>query len=380
MSNKNYYDILEIPKTATADEIRSAYKKLALKYHPDKNLNNQAEAEAKFKEIQTAYECLSDPAKKKSYDTYGSESHFRQGGGQYSNGFGSGGFEDIFSQVFGGADIFGQKKQKQKKGQLSPRAGHDVEISITISLKESYIGIKQKVEYSRFIQCSSCNGMCCAAGEKLAECTKCNGTGYASMNQGGFFSVQYECSACNGEGFIIKNGCVACKGTGRKRITESTQISIPAGVEKGNILKLNDLGDAGIFGGQSGNLLVAINVQKDNTFTREGNNLRSTIKLQYPYLVMGCEIVIKLINDSEETIKVPAGSQVNDIITIKGKGFSRPGSRIKGDCIISLMCDIPKNISNEAEKHLKDYASNLKLEDKKPQDGFLSGLFKNFFQ
>jgi molecular chaperone DnaJ len=374
MSKKNYYDILGVSKNATSDEIRAAYKKLALKYHPDRNLNNQAEAEEKFKEIQAAYECLSDPAKKQSYDTYGSENPYGQGGRHQH----AGGFEDVFSQMFGGADIFGTKREKKKKSALSPRAGHDVEISITISLKESFIGIKQKVEYSRFIQCAACKGMCCAAGEKPTECAKCHGTGYTSMNQGGFFSVQYECSACNGEGLVIKNGCSACRGTGRQRVQESTPIVIPAGVEKGNILKLNGLGDAGIFGGGSGNLLVAINVQNDMTFTRDGNNLCSTLKLPYPHLVLGCEIIIKSIDDSEELLKIPAGSQVNDTIVIKGKGFSKPGVKTRGNFIVTLICDIPKVLSAEAEKHLKDYAATLKSEEKK-QDGFLSGFFKKLF-
>lgn len=380
MANKNYYDILGISKTASAEEIRAAYKKLALQYHPDRNLNNQAEAEAKFKEIQAAYECLSDPTKKQAYDTYGSESPYGQSGRQHSNnGFHGTGFEDIFSQMFGGNDVFGSKKEKRKKGELSPRAGHDVEITVTISLKESFTGIKQKVEYSRFVQCFTCKGMCCLPGEKPVECARCHGTGYAAVNQGGFFSVQYECSACNGEGLIIKNGCVTCRGTGRQRVQESTQIVIPAGIEKGNILKLNDMGDAGLFGGTNGSLLVAINVQKDATFTREGNNLCSVLKLPYPYLVMGCEIVIKLIDDSEEVLKVPAGSQINDTIVLKGKGFAKPGSKIKGNCVVSLMCDIPKALSSEAEKHLKEYASTLKLDEKKSQDGFLSGFFKKLF-
>lgn len=376
---KNYYDILGVSKNATAEEIKKAYMKLAMQHHPDKNLNNKEEAEKKFKEINAAYETLSDTQKKSDYDTYGGENPYaNQGGGRGRHQ--SGVFEDLFSQFFseGGADIFGQGKQKQKKrSQINPKNGHDVEIGLTITLKEAFTGTKQKVSYSRFKSCVDCKGMCGAKGEKLSECSVCKGTGVIASQQG-WMTVQYECSKCNGEGLTIKNHCLTCKGSGRIRITEETVVVIPAGIDTGNILKLSELGDAGIYGGQYGNLMIGIQVQKDKTFTRNGNDLLSTLQLPYPHLVFGCEILVKLIDDSEELLKIPGGCAVGETIMIKNKGFFKAGSKTRGNFVVTVTCNIPKDLSNEAAINLKEYAANLEIDNKK-SDGFLSGFFKKLF-
>jgi molecular chaperone DnaJ len=373
---KNYYDILGVNKTATQDEIKKAYMKLAMQHHPDKNLNNKEAAEKKFKEINSAYETLSDPQKRQYYDMTGTEGTGRQGAGG-NQGFG--GFEDIFSHFFNQeGDIFNTGKQKQKKkGHITPKNGHDVEIGLTISLKESYTGTKQKVSYSRFKDCGDCKGMCSANGEKPAECGQCRGTG-AVTSQQGWMTVQYECNKCNGDGYTIKNPCATCHGSGRIKTSEETTIVVPAGIATGNVMRLSQLGDAGIYGGAYGNLMVAIQVQKDTTFERLNNDLLSTLKLPYPHLVLGCEILVKLIDDSEELLKIPRGCMVGEKITIKNKGFSKPGEKTRGSFIITITCDIPKNISEEAEKNLKDYATNLEISDKK-SEGFLSGFFKKLF-
>ena len=377
---KNYYDVLGVSKSATAEEIKKAYMKLAMQHHPDKNLNNKEEAEKKFKEINAAYETLSDTQKKKHYDTYGSDSPYTQS----SNSRGreqQGGFEDFFSQFFtnGSAEDFfgGGTQKKRKRSQISAKNGHDVEIGLTITLKESFTGTKQKVNYSRFKECIDCKGMCGTKGEKASECSQCKGTGTISSQQG-WMTVQYECNKCNGEGFNIKNPCATCKGSGRTRINEETIVVIPAGIDTGNVLRLSELGDAGVYGGQYGNLMIAVQVQKDRTFTRLENDLLSTLQLPYPHLVFGCEILVKLIDDSEELLKIPAGCMVGEKIIIKNKGFFKAGSKTRGNFVVTVTCDIPKNISIDAEKNLKEYAANLEIDNKK-SDGFLSGFFKKLF-
>ncbi len=377
---KNYYDVLGVSKDASPEEIKKAYMKLAMQHHPDKNLNNKIESEKKFKEINEAYETLSDSQKKKNYDTYGnSDNPFNNAGGGRGGRQNTGSFEDLFSFFTegGGEDIFGARQKQKKRSQISPKNGHDVEIGLTITLKESFTGTKQKVNYSRFQSCSECKGMCGEKGEKPSECTQCKGTGVMTSQQG-WMSVQYECNKCDGEGFNIKNTCKQCKGSGRIRINEETLVIIPAGIDTGNILRIYEMGDAGIYGGNYGNLMVAIQVQKDKTFSRSENDLLSTLQLPYPHLVFGCEILVKLIDDSEELLKIPSGCAVGEKIVIKNKGFFKAGSKTRGHFIVTVTCDIPKNLSINAENNLKEYATNLEINSKKT-DGFLSGFFKKLF-
>lgn len=377
--SKNYYEILGVNKNATDIEIKAAYKKLALQYHPDRNPNNKEEAEKKFKEINAAYDIIGDPQKRKEYDIRGESPYGNYGGGSQRSSGGAD-FGDFFSQFFNGdADIFGSSRRKQnKKTKFTPKNGHDVEIGITITLKEAFTGTKQKVKYSRFELCPECKGMCTKNPESIAECPQCHGSGTITGQQS-FFSVQYECPQCHGEGLIVKNPCSNCKGSGRIRTNKETTVSIPAGIETGNILAMSELGDAGIHGGKYGNLMIAVRVQTDKTFTREGNDLLSTLKLPYPHLVFGCEILVKSIDENEELLKIPAGSQVGSKITIKGKGFHKPNSSSKGNFIVTLTCDIPSSLSIEAEKNLKQYAANLEIQEKKSSEGFLSGFFKKLF-
>jgi molecular chaperone DnaJ len=375
---KNYYDILGVSKQASQEEIKAAHRKLVLQYHPDKHRNNKEEAEKKLQEINAAYDVIGDPEKRKQYDMTGSENPF--GGGRSSGGFHEGDFSDIFSKFFtDGADIFGGGRGKsRKKNHIHPQNGMDIELGITISLKESYSGVTQKIDYSRFITCSECKGFCAQKGEKPTDCPTCEGTGTVQSQQG-WISMQYECSQCHGSGFIIKNPCHPCRGSGRIRITEKKEIAIPAGVVTGSILRIREAGDTGIFGGKTGSLMVAISVQKDKTFSRDSdNNLLSSLKLSYPHLVFGCEVIVTLIDGSEETLKVPSGSQVNDTLLLKGKGFYKPGTKIRGNFLVKVTCDIPKSLSEEAKKALTEYSDHLAVEEKK-SDGFLKGFFKKLF-
>ena len=374
---KKFYEILEVAESASQEEIKKAYLKLAAKHHPDKNPSNKEAAEAKFKEISAAYEVLSDPKKREQYDRTGSADGFGgANGGQYS-GRGME-FEQVFADLFGGADIFGGRSNRRvKKTNFAPKNGHDVEIGLTISFKESFTGAKQKVDYSRFIVCEHCHGACSEKDEKPVECAQCKGYGVVDVASG-WASITYDCNLCQGQGLRIKNPCVFCRGSGRIRKQEEIEVVIPAGVESGNILRVEKKGDAGIYKGQYGNLLVGITVQKDKTFSRHEYDLQSTIRVPYSHLVLGCEIVVKLIDESEEILKIPAGCQIGEKIVIKGKGFPKIGSRSKGNFVVTVACDVPKKLSAAAAEKLKEYAAVADIEERK-SEGFLSGFFKKFF-
>jgi molecular chaperone DnaJ len=388
MSKRDFYEVLGVSKNATEAEIKSAYLKLAMKYHPDKNLNNKEEAEKKFKEVGEAYEVLSSPEKKRVYDQLGSDGYERNknNGGFNYEGFNSAGgssFEDLFShfsEMFG-SDIFEDgRRSKKKKKQFSPKSGQDIQINLTISLKDSFTGIKEKISYEKFSICIDCKNTGAENGILTTDiCSKCNGSGQINVNQGWISFVQ-PCTKCNGEGVFLKNPCKKCKGTSRIQKREETTVFIPAGIDNGNILRVSGAGDSGIFGGENGDLLININVQKDKTFFRSGDNIESSIKIPYPHLVFGCEIVVKNIDDSEHILKVPAGCQVNEKLSIKGKGFSKVnGGRGNGDFIITMICDIPKNTSEKGKEYLKKYSEELEINKNQKNEGFLSGFFKNLF-
>ncbi len=376
---KKFYEILEISETASQEEIKKAYLKLAAKHHPDRNATNKEVAEAKFKEINVAYEILSDPKKREQYDRTGSSDGFGAdtGGGRRYSGAGME-FEQVFADLFGGADIFGSRAaRKTKRTSFAAKNGHDVEIALTITFKESYTGAKQKVEYSRFVVCEHCQGTCSEKDEKPIECQQCKGYGAVDVASG-WASISYDCNVCQGQGLRIKNPCAPCRGSGRVRKQEELEISVPAGVETGNILRIEKKGDAGVYKGQYGNLLVAINIQKDKIFSRRDYDLESTLKVPYPHLVLGCEIMVKLIDDSEELLKIPAGCQIGERIVIKQKGFQKIGSKMRGNFVITVTCDIPKKLSDQGVSRLREYAAVIEVEEKK-SEGFLSGLFKKFF-
>lgn len=373
MAKRDYYEILGVPKSATAEEIKKAYRQLALKYHPDRNPDNK-EAENKFKEATGAYEVLSDKEKRARYDKLG-HAGMEQGYGPQHNGDMGDIFEnfsDIFENLFGAG---GGQRRKPKKTGPSAQRGHDLSQRIEITLKEAYMGCKKEIKIYRLEKCEACKGTGCKEGSKPVTCSTCKGHGEVQYQQG-FFAYRQPCSACHGQGFKISDPCSACRGQTRVQKHEKLSVSIPVGIFNQAELRVADKGDAGIFGGPAGDLYLAINILTDAKFSRQGNDLVTTLTLTYPQLVLGCQIEIENINSIRETIKIPKGCPIGKLVRVAGKGFPDLQSRVIGDLIIITQCDIPTKLNEDTKKALLEYSEKLDAQGSS-QSG-ISGFFKKF--
>jgi len=374
MSKKDYYSVLGVKKSASQDEIKKAYRKLALKYHPDRNPDNK-EAEENFKEAAQAYEVLSDEKKRRKYDQFGHAGMEGMGAG------GPGGmnmddifsaFGDIFGDIFGGG---GPRRQRKASGPV-PRRGHDLHKTISITLKEAFTGTKQEIKYYRFFPCKTCDGKGTKPGTSVQSCKTCNGTGQINMKQG-FFMYSQTCSACAGEGYTISDPCAECSGQSRIQQYDKFTVNIPKGIFNGAELRISGKGDAGVYGGNSGDLFLQINVIPDQKFSRVGDNIEVQVMLTYPQLVFGAQLEIENIDDSKVAIKIPKGCPAGERLFIPGKGFQKLRGKGRGDLVVVTQCHIPKKLDKETQGKLKEYA---KLIGNTPTDdgGGIAGFFKKF--
>jgi molecular chaperone DnaJ len=376
-TKKDFYTILGVPRTATKDEIKKAYRELALKYHPDRNPNNK-EAEEKFKEAAEAYSILSDDTKRAQYDKFGHAGAQGMGGFGHYNGQEID-LSDIFEQfgdIFGG--MFGEKKRQTRKrtAKLMPKQGHDLQHSLSITLKESFEGTKKAISYYHFVPCNECKGTGTAAQSKVELCSDCQGAGQIQI-QRGFFAYTQTCPTCRGEGVLIKNPCPNCKGQSRIQQYDTITVTIPKGIFDGANLRISEKGDAGIYGGKSGDLYITVTVKTDKNFTRVDDNLECIVTLTYPQLVFGADIEITSIDESKEAVKIPQGCTVGQKIVIPGKGFTKIRGRSRGDLVIITACHIPKKISAKASKLLKEYAEEIGSSTN-DSDGSIKSFFKKF--
>ncbi len=370
---RDYYEVLGVPRTASNDDIKSAYRKMAMKYHPDRNPGDK-KAEDSFKEAAEAYEVLSDQQKRSRYDQMGHAAN------DFGNSAGGAGFEGMdmddifgnFSDVFG--DLFAGGASRKKSSTSRGRAGLDLGKEVTLTLKEAFTGSTIDLSYSHFVPCDVCDAKGAQPGTKVVKCTDCNGTGQIQQRQG-FFVYAAVCSKCQGEGFAIPNPCETCKGHSRIRKHDRFSVNIPAGIYDQAELRITGKGDAGIYGGKSGNLILKITIKADPTYTREDNDLISSITLTYPQLVFGCQVEVVSIDGSKETIRIPKGCSVGEKIIIDNKGFPHLQSSKRGDFIVITQCFIPKKISTEARKVLMEY--NELVNNEQPSGGLLS-FFKKF--
>jgi molecular chaperone DnaJ len=376
MAKKDFYDTLGVAKTATQEDIKAAYRKLALKYHPDRNPNNK-EAEEKFKEATAAYEVLSDEQKRKQYDQFGHAGPEMGGFGGQSNMDMNDIFEnfgDIFSEMFGGGAS--QQRRRKKSPGLTPKQGHDLSKELTISLEEAFSGTKKDITYYHFVSCETCKGRGMPAKVSPQVCSQCKGAGQLQYRQG-FFAYSQPCDVCGGEGYIIPEPCPTCKGQSRIQKYETINISIPQGIFDKAQLRVAEKGDAGVYGGPAGDLFLHIHVKSHKHFRRLEDDIECTITLTYPQLVFGCQMEIENIDKTKETLKIPQGCPIGEKIVIAGKGFHKIRGKGRGNLIVITNCDIPKKLPAEAEKKLREYSEIIgtKIE---AASGAISGFFKKF--
>lgn len=360
MSQKDYYEILGIPKSASADEIKKAYRKLAVKYHPDKNPGDKS-AEEKFKEISEAYEVLKDDKKKAMYDQYG---HAAFQGTSSSSGSYQGGFQDpfdLFREVFGGGrsggifdSFFGGSSRSYEK-----QRGSDLRYDLEITLEDAFAGISKTIEYRRNITCSHCKGSGTKPGTQPKTCTHCRGRGQVISSQG-FFSMSQTCPKCHGSGQIIENPCPHCNGRGVEGDHTQVKVKIPAGVHNGSKLRFQGLGEAGPAG--SGDLYVVIFIQEHSIFQRDGDNLLIHQSLPFTLAALGGEIQISTLQGNAN-LKIPAGTQPNTIFKMKNYGMPQlnPHSIASkyGDLLVHVSIEVPKKLTKEQRIKLEAFSEAL---------------------
>ena len=372
MSKQDYYEILGVSKESTKEEIKKSYRKLALKYHPDRNPDNKA-AEEKFKEAAEAYEVLSNVEKKKKYDQFGHAG--MQGGTDYhsygdmSDIFES--FGDIFGNIFGGRP----QQQTRRSGPI-PQKGHDLSQPLNINLKESYLGCKKEIRIYHYVSCSTCHATGCKPGTKPQTCYACQGTGQV-VNRQGFFAFSQPCKSCHGQGYTISSPCQECRGQSRIQKHSKLVVNIPAGIYNNAELRVSGKGDAGVFGGPSGDLYLTISIETNKKFHRKNSDLVTHLNVTYPQLVLGAQIEIDNIDETKETIKIPKGCPVGKELIIPGKGFKNLHGRGNGNLVIIPQCDIPKKLNAQTKEALLGYAKKLG-EQTSDSNGGISGFFKKF--
>jgi molecular chaperone DnaJ len=345
----DYYELLGVSRTVTDEELKKAYRKAALKYHPDRNPGDKA-AEEKFKELSEAYSVLSDPEKRASYDRYG-HAAFEQGGAPGFGGFDfSGNFEDIFGDLFG--DIFGGGGGRG--GRRRPRRGEDLSYNLEISFEEAAFGTEKTISIPRMVQCETCQGKGSKPGTTSKTCTTCRGSGQVRFQQG-FFTIARTCNQCGGQGSVISDPCGPCRGTGATRKTSMLQVKIPAGVDSGARLKLRGEGEASLAGGPAGDLYVLLRVREHPLFSRQHNDVICEIPISFPQAALGSEIEVPTL-EGKLKMKVPAGTQSGNVFRLRSKGVIDLHNGGRGDQLVRVMVETPRKLSPKQRELLEEFA------------------------
>ena len=363
MSKRDYYEILGVDKGAGEAELKKAYRKLAMKYHPDRNKGDDS-AEKKFKEASEAYDVLRDPQKRQKYDQFGHAGV--NGGGFGAGGYGNADFEDIFSRfsdifggdIFGGGDPFGQSRSRGRRG--SGRPGSDMKLKVSLTMEEIAFGVEKTLKVKKHIQCDSCGGTGAETDEDFETCSTCSGTGEVRQVSrtmfGQFVNVQ-PCPTCAGEGKIIRNKCSKCGGEGRYKSDEKIKVNIPSGVANGNYITLRRQGNAGIRGGQPGDLIILIDEKKHEHFQREGNDIYYDLMISIPDAILGTEVEVPTLKGKAK-VKIEPGTQPGKLLRMKERGIMGLNNSGTGDQFINMKVYIPKDLTSEEKKHVEALRGN----------------------
>lgn len=372
-TKRDYYEVLGVDKNADEATIKKAYRTLAKKYHPDMNPGDK-EAEAKFKEVNEAYDVLSDPDKKAKYDQYGHAAFDPSaGGGAGFGGFGDfGGFDinDIFSSFFGGASGGSTRRN-------GPVRGDDITVRLTISFEESVFGCKKEVSYNKIQKCADCSGTGAAKGTSPKTCSACGGSGQVRVQQRtpfGIMQTQKTCDACHGTGKIIENKCPNCRGTGFVRVPKKLEVNIPAGIDDGQQLSLRYQGSDGMNGGNAGDLYIIISVRPHSVFERDGDDLYCEVPITYAEATLGAEIEIPTLEGSMK-YTIPEGTQTGTVFTLRNKGVTRVNSKVRGNLYITVVVEVPKNLTSEQKNLLEKFAASCGESNYSKRTSFFKRIF-----
>lgn len=365
---RDYYEVLGVEKTATDDELKKAYRRLAKKYHPDANLDNKEEAEKKFKEVNEAYEVLSDSQKRRMYDQFGHDGPAGFGGGNPGGGYysystsGFSGFEDfdlgdIFSSIFGG----GSSRNSSRRSN-GPVKGADLRYNMEISFEEAFLGVEKEITISRDEQCTTCSGTGAKPGTTSTTCGVCGGTGQVRQVQNtilGQMQTTKTCSNCHGTGKVIKEVCENCKGKGTVRKQAKIKVKIPAGIDNDQSIVLRGEGEPGIRGGAKGDLYIVVRIRRHSIYTRKGTTVYCNIPITFTQATLGAELEIPMVNGTKERFRIPEGTQTGSTFTIRGKGFKNINTANNGDFVFTVNVQIPKRLSKEQRDLLMQLAKTM---------------------
>jgi molecular chaperone DnaJ len=370
----DYYELLQIERTASDGEIKTAYRKLAMQFHPDRNPNNP-EAEEKFKACSEAYSVLSDGDKRAAYDRYGhagvnGSSGFPGGGG---SPFQQGDLGDIFGDIFG--EMFNMGGSGQRRPSRQPR-GRDLQFSMSLAFEEAVFGVEREITIRRAEACEDCRGTGSASGKQPETCQQCGGRGQVRTQQG-FFSVARTCPVCSGTGSVIRTPCTTCRGDSRVTREHKILVKVPAGVEQDTRIRYSGEGEAGRFGGPSGDFYVVLEVKAHKFFERDGDDLHCVIPISFPQAALGTELDLETL-DGTETIKVPEGIQSGKEIKLRGKGVPHLNSHGKGDLIVEVRVQTPSKLSKQQKELLRQLADTISVENTPTSRGLFSKVKEMF--
>lgn len=372
MAKRDYYEVLSVAKTATKDEIKKAYRRLAMKYHPDRN-KDDADAEKKFKEAKEAYEVLSNDEKRAAYDQFGHDA--LRGGGAGAGGFGGAeGFSDIFGDVFG--DIFGGGR---RGGRSQVFRGADLGYELKLDLERAVAGDTVTIDVPTQVACDTCDGSGARKGSSPVQCTTCGGAGQVRVQQG-FFSIQQTCPACKGQGTVINDPCSSCHGRGRVSKTRTLSVKVPPGVDDGDRIRLTGEGEAGRNGGPPGDLYVEIRVSPHKIFEREGGDLSCEVPISIATAALGGDVELPTL-DGNVSLKIPAGTQSGKVFRLRGKGVITVRDPHKGDLFARVSVETPVNLTDEQQELLRQFDSSVSKGGEKhsPRAGGWLDSVKRFF-